>query len=106
MSQLGVPVLGSRRARRGLRLLRAHEVRVGPGRRRPAAPVRAAVRRRSPHVPEDQAQPGDLIFYYSPIGHVAIYIGGGQLIHAPHTGDVVKVAAVNWGKVVGVGRPG
>ncbi len=59
-----------------------------------------------PHVPKDQAQPGDLIFYHSPIGHVAIYIGGGQLIHAPASGDVVKVAPVNWSKVVGVGRPG
>ncbi len=60
----------------------------------------------TPHVPKDQAQPGDLIFYYSPIGHVAIYLGGGQMIHAPRTGDVVKIAAVNWGKVVGVSRPG
>ena len=60
----------------------------------------------TPRVPTDQAQPGDLIFYYSPIGHVSIYIGGGSLIHAPRTGDVVKISAVNWGKVVGVTRPG
>lgn len=60
----------------------------------------------TPHVPKDQAQPGDLIFYYSPIGHVGIYLGGGSLVHAPATGDVVKVSAVNWGKVVGVSRPG
>jgi peptidoglycan DL-endopeptidase CwlO len=60
----------------------------------------------TPHVPKDQAQPGDLIFYYSPIGHVAIYLGGGMMIHAPATGDVVKVSPVNWGKVVGVSRPG
>ena len=59
-----------------------------------------------PHVPKDQAQPGDLIFYYSPIGHVGIYIGGGQMVHAPQTGDVVSVATVHWNKVVGVGRPG
>jgi peptidoglycan DL-endopeptidase CwlO len=57
-------------------------------------------------VPQDQAQPGDLIFYYAPIGHVAIYIGGGMMIHAPASGDVVKVSAVNWDKVVGVSRPG
>ena len=37
----------------------------------------------TPHVPKDQVQPGDLIFYYSPIGHVGIYIGGGSMIHAP-----------------------
>lgn len=59
-----------------------------------------------PHVSQSEVQPGDLIFYKSPIGHVAIYIGGGSLIHAPSSGDVVKVAAVNWAKVVGIGRPG
>ena len=60
----------------------------------------------TPHVSKDEIQPGDLIFYYAPIGHVAIYIGGGMLIHAPASGDVVKVSPVNWGKVVGVSRPG
>ncbi len=59
-----------------------------------------------PHVSQSEIQPGDLIFYKSPIGHVAIYIGGGSMIHAPATGQVVKVAAVNWAKVVGIGRPG
>lgn len=60
----------------------------------------------TPHVPKDQAQPGDLIFYYAPIGHVGIYLGGGSLIHAPASGDVVKISTVNWSKVVGVSRPG
>jgi cell wall-associated NlpC family hydrolase len=60
----------------------------------------------TPHVSRDQIQPGDLVFYHSPISHVAIYIGGGALIHAPRTGDVVKVAAVNWGNVIGISRPG
>jgi cell wall-associated NlpC family hydrolase len=59
-----------------------------------------------PHVPIEAAQPGDLLFFYSPISHVSMYIGGGQQIHAPATGDVVKVVPVNWSKVVGVGRPG
>ena len=59
-----------------------------------------------PHVTQSEIQPGDLIFYKAPIGHVAIYIGGGSLIHAPRSGDVVQVAAVNWAKVVGIGRPG
>jgi cell wall-associated NlpC family hydrolase len=58
-----------------------------------------------PHVGRDQIQPGDLVFYYNPIGHVAIYIGNGQIVHATRPGDVVKVAALNWGKVVGIGRP-
>ena len=59
-----------------------------------------------PHVPKNAAQPGDLIFYYSPISHVAIYLGGGSLIHAPATGKTVSVAPVRWEKVVVVGRPG
>ncbi len=59
-----------------------------------------------PHVSQADAQPGDLLFYYSPISHVGIYLGGGQLVHAPNTGSSVKVSAVNWGKVTGVGRPG
>jgi len=59
-----------------------------------------------PHVSNDEAQPGDLIFYYSPIGHVGIYLGGGQMIHAANTGTTVTVATVHWNKVVGVARPG
>jgi cell wall-associated NlpC family hydrolase len=59
-----------------------------------------------PHITQSEIQPGDLIFYKSPIGHVAMYIGGGSLIHAPRSGDVVKVAVVDWAKVVGIGRPG
>lgn len=59
-----------------------------------------------PWVPPAEAQAGDLIFYYSPISHVGIYIGGGQYVHAPATGDVVKVSGVNWNKVTAVGRPG
>jgi cell wall-associated NlpC family hydrolase len=60
----------------------------------------------TPDVPQSAIQPGDLIFYYSPISHVGIYIGGGQMVHATNPGDVVKVAGVNWGKVVTIGRPG
>jgi peptidoglycan DL-endopeptidase CwlO len=60
----------------------------------------------TPRVPPAEAQPGDLIFYYSPISHVGIYLGGGQYVHAPATGDVVKVSGVNWNKVTAVGRPG
>ena len=59
-----------------------------------------------PHVPISAAEPGDLIFYYSPISHVGIYLGDGKLVHAPNSGSVVNVATVNWTKVVGVARPG
>jgi cell wall-associated NlpC family hydrolase len=45
-------------------------------------------------VPVGQEQPGDLVFWGAPPGsHVGIVIGGGQMIHAPHTGTVVKVAS-------------
>lgn len=43
-------------------------------------------------VSEDQLQPGDLVFPHA--GHVGIYVGNGQMIHAPQTGDVVKVSPV------------
>ena len=59
-----------------------------------------------PHVPASEAQPGDLIFYYSPISHVGIYLGGGMMIHSPQTGTSVSYTQVRWNKVVGVGRPG
>jgi cell wall-associated NlpC family hydrolase len=59
-----------------------------------------------PHVSKGAAQPGDLIFFYSPISHVSVYLGNGQQVHAPNTGTVVNIATVNWSKVVGVGRPG
>ena len=59
-----------------------------------------------PEVATSQAQPGDLLFYYSPISHVGIYLGGGQLIHSPNSGTTVKIANVNWNNVTRVGRPG
>jgi cell wall-associated NlpC family hydrolase len=37
-------------------------------------------------------RPGDLVFFHRPISHVGIYLGGGMMVHAPRTGDVVKVA--------------
>jgi cell wall-associated NlpC family hydrolase len=36
-------------------------------------------------------QPGDLVFFYSPVSHVGMYIGNGQMVHAGTSGDVVKV---------------
>jgi cell wall-associated NlpC family hydrolase len=47
-------------------------------------------------VPRDQLQPGDLVFFNG-LDHVGIYIGGGQMVHAPHTGDVVKIAPLSDG---------
>ena len=39
-------------------------------------------------------EPGDLVFFYSPIHHVGIYIGGGQMIHAAGTGKDVRISDV------------
>ena len=50
-------------------------------------------------------QPGDLVFFGSPIHHVGIYVGGGSYIHAPRTGDVVKISALNRGDYAGACRP-
>jgi cell wall-associated NlpC family hydrolase len=51
-----------------------------------------------------ELQPGDLIFYYSPISHVSIYIGGGQRISATHTGDYVRAQSLG-SSIVGYARP-
>ncbi|PRY41171.1 cell wall-associated NlpC family hydrolase [Geodermatophilus tzadiensis] len=56
-------------------------------------------------VSRSQLQPGDLVFFYSPVSHVGIYIGNGQMVHAPTSGDVVKVATVDsMGGYVGARR--
>ena len=45
-------------------------------------------------VSQSQLQPGDLVFFNG-LGHDGIYIGGGQFIHSPHTGDVVKISSLS-----------
>lgn len=51
--------------------------------------------------------PGDLVFWGNPATHVALYIGGGKVISAPHTGSVVKVQDLwgnpTFGRVAGLG---
>jgi cell wall-associated NlpC family hydrolase len=47
-------------------------------------------------VPRDELQPGDLVFFAG-LGHVGIYVGNGQFIHAPHTGDVVRIDSLSEG---------
>ena len=43
-------------------------------------------------VPADQLLPGDLVFFHSDLHHMGMYVGNGQMIHAPQTGDVVKIS--------------
>ena len=57
-------------------------------------------------VPIAYIEPGDLIYFYSPITHVGIYVGGGMMVDAPGPGRFVRLAAVTFSKVVGVSRPG
>jgi cell wall-associated NlpC family hydrolase len=45
-------------------------------------------------VSRSDLQPGDLVFFDG-LGHVGLYIGGGNFIHAPHTGDVVKISSLS-----------
>jgi NlpC/P60 family len=50
-----------------------------------------------PHVSRDQLRPGDIVFFHPSANgpqHEGIYIGAGQFIHAPHTGDVVKISSL------------
>lgn len=46
-------------------------------------------------VSKSQLMPGDLIFYYSPISHVAMYIGNGRIVHAPRPGKSVEIAPMD-----------
>jgi cell wall-associated NlpC family hydrolase len=59
-------------------------------------------------VSRDDLQPGDLVFFYPPtLHHVGIYIGGGEVVHAPHTGDHVRMAIMSKvGPIAGFRRPG
>jgi cell wall-associated NlpC family hydrolase len=52
-----------------------------------------------PHVPADaDLKPGDLVFYGTPqrVHHVGLYLGGGRMVNAPHTGALVQVASARW----------
>jgi len=57
------------------------------------------------HISVSQLQPGDLVFFYTPIEHVGIYVGGGQMIDAPYTGAVVRYDSIYNPNLVGAGRP-
>src|ERR1700730_14842513 len=56
------------------------------------------------HVARSDLEPGDLVFFFSDISHVGIYIGDGMMIDAPDFGVPVKVDPVYWGAYVGAVR--
>jgi peptidoglycan DL-endopeptidase CwlO len=60
----------------------------------------------TPRVAQSDLQPGDLLFFGSPIHHVGMYIGNGQMVEAPYTGLSVRVTAAFRSDYVGAGRPG
>lgn len=75
-------------ARGGVSLPHSSKMQVGYGTRVSASNLR----------------PGDLVFFYSPISHVAIYIGKGMMVTAPQTGDTVRVKAVMYSNLVAAVR--
>jgi cell wall-associated NlpC family hydrolase len=50
-------------------------------------------------------QIGDLVFYFFPVHHVAIYVGDGHVVAAPQPGDVVRMQSVDLGPIHSIGRP-
>ena len=59
-----------------------------------------------PHVAESDLQPGDLVFYYSPISHVGMYIGNGMIVNAENPSSGVRVTGLHSMPYVGAVRPG
>jgi cell wall-associated NlpC family hydrolase len=73
---------------------------------RPGLPHNALAQWNSlPHVNIEDLQPGDLVFFGSFVHHEGMYIGGGQMVHASHTGDFVKVSSIYRSDLVGAARP-
>ncbi|MGP3950429.1 NlpC/P60 family protein [Streptomyces sp. 7N604] len=56
-------------------------------------------------ISRSQLAPGDLVFFYSGVSHVGLYIGDGQMIHAPRPGAPVRVAAIDEMPFAGATRP-
>ena len=58
------------------------------------------------HISESQLQPGDLVFYYSPISHVGMYIGNGMIVNAENPSAGIRVTGLHSMPYVGAARPG
>ncbi|MGH8429019.1 MAG: NlpC/P60 family protein [Solimonas sp.] len=60
-----------------------------------------------PYVTRANLKLGDLVFYYNPIHHVGVYVGGGKIMHAPAAGDNVRMSDMDQaGPIHSFGRPG
>jgi cell wall-associated NlpC family hydrolase len=59
-----------------------------------------------PQVPRSDLMPGDLVYFYSDVHHVGIYIGNGKVIHAPQPGENVKISDMDVFPYAGASRPG
>ncbi|PBC84489.1 MULTISPECIES: NlpC/P60 family protein [unclassified Streptomyces] len=58
-----------------------------------------------PRIDRSQLAPGDLVFFYSGISHVGLYIGDGKMIHAPHPGAPVRIAPIDQMPFAAATRP-
>ncbi|MFI9721449.1 NlpC/P60 family protein [Streptomyces sp. NPDC052396] len=56
-------------------------------------------------IARSQLEPGDLVFFYSGVSHVGLYVGDGKMIHAPHPGAPVRIAPVDSMPFAGASRP-
>ena len=66
----------------------------------------AAQRRAIAAVSRANLRPGDLVFYYSDVHHVGMYVGGNWIVHAPRAGDVVRMRNMDHAYIKSFGRPG
>lgn len=104
LSQLGVPYVWGGASPRGFDcsgLVMWAYAQVGISLPHATSAMYAATR----PISMSELQVGDLIFFYG-LGHVGIYIGGGRVVHAPHTGDVVRIEQVANMPVTGARRVG
>ncbi|MGK5737624.1 NlpC/P60 family protein [Micromonospora sp. URMC 103] len=56
-------------------------------------------------IPRSEARPGDLVFFFSDLHHVGLYLGNDKMVHAPRAGKPVQVASINYMPVAGFRRP-
>lgn len=66
----------------------------------------AAQRRETVYVSRANLRAGDLVFYYSDLHHVGMYVGGGWIVHASQAGVPIKMRSVDGAPIHSYGRPG